>query len=98
MNELLAFVEYIIPIALAFVFVICVASAARKASENNTEEPVGSVAEPVGSVAEPVGSVADITNGYKLDRIYNVLNHIRWIGLSIAMMLALSFIVPLAFS
>jgi len=91
MNELLAFVEYIIPIALAFVFVICVASAARKASENNTEEPVG-------SVAEPVGSVADITNGYKLDRIYNVLNHIRWIGLSIAMMLALSFIVPLAFS
>ena len=30
----------------------------------------------------------------KLDKIYDVLNHIRWIGLSIAMMFALTFVIP----
>ena len=30
----------------------------------------------------------------KLDKIYDVLNHIRWIGLSIGGMFALTFIVP----
>ena len=30
----------------------------------------------------------------KLDRLYDVMNHIRWIGLSIASMFALTFIVP----
>ena len=31
---------------------------------------------------------------HKLDRLYDVMNHIRWIGLSIGCMLALTFIVP----
>ena len=30
----------------------------------------------------------------KLDKIYDVLNHIRWIGLGIGGMFALTFIVP----
>ena len=30
----------------------------------------------------------------KLDRLYDVMNHIRWIGLSIGCMFALTFIVP----
>ena len=30
----------------------------------------------------------------KLDKIYDVLNHIRWIGLSIAMMFAMTFVIP----
>ena len=32
--------------------------------------------------------------GEKLDRLYDVMNHIRWIGLSIGCMFALTFIVP----
>ena len=31
---------------------------------------------------------------YQLDKIYIVMDHIRWIGLSIGCMLALTFIVP----
>ena len=31
---------------------------------------------------------------HKLDRLYDVMNHIRWIGLSIGCMFALTFIVP----
>ena len=30
----------------------------------------------------------------KLDKIYDVLNHIRWIGLGIGAMFALTFIIP----
>ena len=30
----------------------------------------------------------------KLDKIYDVLNHIRWIGLGIGGMFALTFIIP----
>lgn len=30
----------------------------------------------------------------KLDKLYDVMNHIRWIGLSIASMFALTFIIP----
>ena len=30
----------------------------------------------------------------KLDKLYDVLNHIRWIGLSIGGMFALTFIIP----
>ena len=30
----------------------------------------------------------------KLDKLYDVMNHIRWIGLSIGCMFALTFIVP----
>ena len=30
----------------------------------------------------------------KLDRLYDVMNHIRWIGLSIAGMFAITFIIP----
>ena len=30
----------------------------------------------------------------KLDRLYDVMNHIRWIGLRIGCMFALTFIVP----
>ena len=32
--------------------------------------------------------------GEKLDKLYDVMNHIRWIGLSIGCMFALTFIVP----
>ena len=32
--------------------------------------------------------------GEKLDRLYDVMNHIRWIGLSIGCMFALTFIDP----
>ena len=32
--------------------------------------------------------------GEKLDKLYDVMNHIRWIGLSIGGMFALTFIVP----
>lgn len=31
---------------------------------------------------------------HKLDRLYDVMNHIRWIGLSIGCMFAITFIVP----
>ena len=30
----------------------------------------------------------------KLDKLYDVMNHIRWIGLSIGCMFAITFIVP----
>jgi hypothetical protein len=37
---------------------------------------------------------SDTLLSHKLDKLYDVMNHIRWIGLSIGCMFALTFIVP----
>ena len=31
---------------------------------------------------------------HKLDRLYDVMNHIRWIGISIGCMFAITFMIP----
>ena len=54
--------------------------------------PRGTTAPAISSGSEPKSSNSSIE--HKLDRLYDVMNHIRWIGLSIGCMFALTFIVP----
>jgi hypothetical protein len=39
-------------------------------------------------------TAVSVSKDDKLDKIYDVLNHIRWIGLSIGGMFAITFILP----
>ena len=49
-------------------------------------------AEPENSKREEINGASSVEQ--KLDKLYDVLDHIRWIGLSIGGMLALTFIIP----
>ena len=62
-----------------------------KAEYDRNEREIESVVSKYDSEYLPIDR---LPSDQKLDRIYNVLNHIRWIGLGIGFMFALTFIVP----
>jgi hypothetical protein len=59
---------------------------------SDESEPNSSPNETHNGSTEAISSNSSIE--HKLDRLYDVMNHIRWIGLSIGCMFALTFIVP----
>jgi len=46
------------------------------------------------SIEDKPNQISTASLEEKLDKLYDVMNHIRWIGLSIAGMFAITFIIP----
>jgi len=76
---------------IAFIgFLVWVIKAFMGTSDES--EPKSSPNETNNGSTEAISSNSSIE--HKLDKLYDVMNHIRWIGLSIGCMFALTFIVP----
>jgi hypothetical protein len=63
----------------------------------NSSAPVISSESETSSQQKPLKGFEQKTTesvGEKLDKLYDVMNHIRWIGLSIGCMLAITFFTP----